>query len=172
MAGYCGYSMSNNAVQAYADGERPFSRWTKKEILEIIEDMMKTKELTLLCSMEKLRKTPAEVLKNACLSYSSWHHTSNHYNRTDFYSVSPEKIARLTDELLEEKIKESKAEKEEKEKEEKWRCVFLEWGGTRRHPKATEITEDGIVKGDWFIRANGQKKKTTANGFRFLEKLE
>jgi len=26
MAGYCGYSMSNNAVEAYENGQRPLSR--------------------------------------------------------------------------------------------------------------------------------------------------
>ena len=55
--------------------------------------------------------------------------------------------------------------------EEKWKCAFLEWSGTRAHPKATEIIEEGVVKGDWFYRKNGSKKKTTANGFSFIEKL-
>lgn len=32
--------------------------------------------------------------------------------------------------------------------------------------------EEGIVKGDWFYRKNGTKKKTTANGFEFIKKLE
>lgn len=29
MAGYSGYSMSNNAVDAYESGEKPRSKWTK-----------------------------------------------------------------------------------------------------------------------------------------------
>lgn len=33
MAGYYGYSMSNNAVEAYENGEMPISKWTKKEIV-------------------------------------------------------------------------------------------------------------------------------------------
>lgn len=33
MAGYSGWSMSNNAVTAYEDGEKPLSRWTKVDIL-------------------------------------------------------------------------------------------------------------------------------------------
>lgn len=50
--------------------------------------------------------------------------------------------------------------------------LFLEWSGTRKHPVAKEIVEEGIVKGDWFYRKNGTKKKTTANGFEFIKKLE
>lgn len=46
---------------------------------------------------------------------------------------------------------------------------FLEWSGTRKHPVAKEIVEEGIVKGDWFYRKNGTKKKTTANGFEFIK---
>ena len=29
MAGYCGYSMSNNAVAAYDEGKKPISKWKK-----------------------------------------------------------------------------------------------------------------------------------------------
>ena len=47
----------------------------------------------------------------------------------------------------------------------------MEWSGTRAHPKATEIIEEGVVKGDWFFRKDGSKKKTSANGFRFIEKI-
>ena len=32
MAGYCGYSMSNNAVDAYNSGEKPISKWKKQDI--------------------------------------------------------------------------------------------------------------------------------------------
>ena len=32
MAGYCGYSMSNNAVDAYNNGEKPISKWKKQDI--------------------------------------------------------------------------------------------------------------------------------------------
>lgn len=35
MAGYYGYSMSNNAKAAYEMDEKPFSKWSKGEILEL-----------------------------------------------------------------------------------------------------------------------------------------
>ncbi len=37
MAGYYKYSMSNNAVKAYKQGEKPLSKWTKTEILSNVE---------------------------------------------------------------------------------------------------------------------------------------
>lgn len=171
MAGYNGFSMSNNAVAAYESGEKPLSKWTKADIIEAIENAVREDELTLNCSMAKLKKAPVKILKYLCLSYSSWHHTSNHYNKTDFYSLDIDSVERLTDERINNEIAESKSEKPTEPTEERWKCAFLEWSGTRKHPKATEVIEEGIVKGDWFIRTDGSKKKTTANGFRFIEKI-
>lgn len=169
MAGYNGWSMSNNAVEAYSNGEKPLSKWTKTNIFETIENQ----EIKLKCSMEKLRKLPAKALKEVCLTYSSWHHTSNHYNKTEFYSLDINTIENLTDEKIDRLFADYKEEKkmEEKPSEEKWRCSFLEWSGSRKHPVATEVIEEGIIKDNWFYRKDGSKKKTTANGFRFIEKI-
>lgn len=170
MAGYNGFSMSNNAVAAYEDGEKPLSKWTKADIF----DTIKCTEVELKCSIEKLRKLPVKVLKEVCLRYSSWHHTSNHYNKTEFYSLDINRIENLTDEKIDRLLIDYKTDKkaESKPSEERWRCAFLEWSGTRKHPVAKEIIEEGIVKGNWFYRKDGSKKKTTANGFEFIEKLE
>ena len=169
MAGYNGWSMSNNAVAAYEDGEKPLSKWTKADIFEAINEQ----EVELKCSIEKLKKLPVKVLKEVCLTYSSWHHTSNHYNKTDFYSLDVEEIENLTDDKIEGLLSDYKADKKAKSKplEEKWECAFLEWSGSRKHPVATEVIEEGTIKGNWFYRKDGSKKKTTANGFRFIEKI-
>lgn len=170
MAGYNGWSMSNNALQAYEDGQKPLSKWTKANIFYEIEEQ----ELELKCSVDKLKKLPVKVLKEMCLIYASWHHTSNHYNKTDFYSLDIDYIESLTDEKIDELIAGYKEKKKAKEQplEEKWRCAFLEWSGSRKHPKATEVIEEGVVKGNWFYREDGTKKKTTANGFRFLTQIQ
>ena len=170
MAGYNGWSMSNNAVAAYEDGEKPLSKWTKTDIFDAINEQ----EVELKCSIEKLKKLPVKILKEICLIYSSWHHTSNHYNKTDFYSLDVERIESLTDDKIEEFLSDYKADKkvESKPSEEKWKCAFLEWSGSRKHPKATEVIEEGIIKGDWFYRKDGSKKKTTANGFRFIKRIQ
>lgn len=173
MAGYKGFSMSNNAVAAYESGEKPISKWTKREILSMIKSLMNENECNFL--YDEIKKMPLNLMKKELLIRTSWHHTSNHYNETDFYSLDEDYILELTDEDIKNKIKDNKEfnkiVKEKNEKEEQWKCTFLEWSGTRRHPKATEITEIGVVKGIWFYRKNGSKKKTTANGFKFIEKL-
>ena len=82
------------------------------------------------------------------------------------------KISELTDEKINRIIENCKEDKSEEPTEERWQCAFLEWSGTRKHPKVTEIIEEGVVKGDWFYRADGSKKKTTSNGFRFIKKIQ
>lgn len=170
MAGYNGWSMSNNAVEAYENGEKPLSKWTKADIFNAIAGQ----EIELKCSKDKIRKLSAKALKEVCLHKTSWHHTSNHYNRTDFYSLNIDAIENLTDRKIDELLTDYKANKkiENKPSEEKWKCAFLEWSGSRKHPKATEVTEEGIVKGNWFYRKDGSKKKITANGFRLLKRIQ
>lgn len=104
MAGYYGYSMSNNAVDAYDNGEMPLSQWRKDDIIEAIEDAIDEGEITLQCSLEKLQKTPVKVLRDLCLECTSWHHTSKYYNETSFYSLDVDRVSELTDEFIEEEI--------------------------------------------------------------------
>ena len=172
MAGYSGWSMSNNAVDAYDEGERPLSKWTKAEILYEIKEQ----EVELQCSMEKLRKIPLKVLKDTCLKCSSWHHTSKYYNETDFYALDIDALEELTNETIDDLIATYQSEKKEetdvKPVEEKWKCSFLEWSGTRKHPKATEVVEEGMIKGNWFYRKNGTKKSVNARGFHYIQSID
>lgn len=167
MAGYFEYSMSNNAVDAYESGEKPLSKWTKKDIFKAIEE----DEIELNCSVKKLKKLPLKILKKICLYKSSWHHTSCKYNATDFYSLDIDRIEILKDAEIDGLLAEYKSDKKGETTEEKWECSFLEWSGSRNHPKAKEITEVGIIRGSWFYRKDGSKKKTTAKGFKFLKKI-
>lgn len=109
MAGYKGYSMSNNAVAAYEDGERPKSKWLKKDILECLGK----------CEIaDGIKKAAAgltkEELQSLLLVLSSWHHTSSYYNQTDFYSFDREKALKLSMEQIEN----IKAQRKPKEKAE------------------------------------------------------
>ena len=169
MAGYKGYSMSNNAVAAYKNGEKPWTKWTKNDILNEISN------LKLKASINDFKNMPLKLLREECLYYSSWHHTSSYYQKTDFYSINQEYISELTTEKINEKIKLFKEreieEKLRKEKIETWKCEFLEWSGTRKHPKATKHVEIGKVKGNYFYRENGTKKNINARGFKFLEQI-
>ena len=106
MAGYNGWSMSNNAVAAYEDGDKPLSKWTKSDIFNAINEQVEIK-----CSIEKLKKLPVKVLKGICLRCSSWHHTSSYYNQTDFYSLDVKRVEELTDDKIKELLLSYKADK-------------------------------------------------------------
>lgn len=154
MAGYDNYSMSNNAVEAYQTGEKPKSKWTKKEIIEELRDQSED----LKVDINTLEKLPVSTLREIALVQSSWHHTSSHFNRTDFYMVDALRIE-------EEDLKIEKKEITEK----RVRAHYLEWSGTRNHPKATDHEEWGTIKGNWFYTDRGTKKSIAARGFNILE---
>ncbi len=71
--------MSNNAVDAYATGEKPMSKWTKADILYELKKV--NPEI-----VELAKKLTVSELKCRLLERTSWHHTSSKFNRTDFYS--------------------------------------------------------------------------------------
>ena len=163
-SGYSGYSMSNRAVDAYEDGEMPLSKWTKKMIIsEVVEHEHFTEE--------ELKKYPKNVLAEYFLFESSWHHTSSYCNKTYFYSIDEYIAEEGSIEELE-KIKkryapERKPKKEIKKLEaKKAHITYLEWGGTRAHPKATEVNAYAVIIGNWAYLENGKKKSIFSNFFK------
>ena len=90
MSGYCGYSMSNNAVSAYRCGEMPLSKWLKSDLIDAIEDVIEDK-----ADIAKFKKLTVKQLKEYFLYESSWHHTSKMYNKTSFYSIDEDNIDRF-----------------------------------------------------------------------------
>lgn len=163
-SGYTGYSMSNRAVEAYENGEKPISKWTKTELLDIAS------ECDLSVAITDLKKLTAKELRSICLSISSWHHTSSYCNSTDFYSFDEEKLQQFSKKDIEQIIGERKAKKEPQP--EIWKCQFLEWSGSRRHPHATEVTAIGTLKGSWLYLDDGSKKSINARGFAFIERIK
>lgn len=90
MSGYHGYSMSNNAVTAYATGEKPFSKWTKKAMLSEIAEQI-DEGIYPESVLDDVKQMDTAQLKEF-LRHSSWHHTSKFYNRTHFYSLDVDAI--------------------------------------------------------------------------------
>lgn len=158
MAGYRGYSMSNNAVLAYESGERPISKWTKTDIL----DRLNVSE----SKMSVLKRIPVSRLKDLCLVRSSWHHTSSHYNRTDFYIVTDDRVKSMS---IQDLMRYTAKVEKPVEKPVERTARYLEWSGTRKHPKAVEVESKGIVKGNWFYLPDGTKKSINARGFWFVD---
>lgn len=165
MAGYYGFSMSNNAVDAYESGERPWSKWTKGAILEEVDDLI-ANGVEIAVDRKALGKVPVLRLKQLLLVNSSWHHTSSWYNSTDFYAVSDARLESLTDaDLIV-----PEPEKKEAPKPERWVCEVLEWSGSRKHPKATAVEVEGEIRGNWLYLDDGSKKSVTARGFRKIRR--
>ena len=173
-SGYHGFSMSNRAVEAYNNDEKPFSKWTKQDILDVIEEYKQESDDATVhlfyAVFYELAKVRAGVLKAHLLRKSSWHHTGKFFNCTDFYSIDFD----LIDGLDLKTVKAWQLEKIKKEVEQvkRYECVYLEWSGTRKHPKANEVKSKGFIKGNWFYPDNENfKKSINANGFRILKEL-
>lgn len=164
MAGYCGYSMSNNAVAAYEDGEKPLSKWTKRDIIAELETLV-SEGVVSNETLAIAKQMPVASLKHRALRCVGWYHTSIHYNETDFYSIDDE--LELTErDLVDAKLM-AKVRKE-KPAARRATCKYLVWSGSRRHPRATEVTEDGTITGNWFTSDSGVRKSIYGNGFEIL----
>lgn len=169
-SGYSGYSISNRAVDAYEDGEMPLSKWTKKMIIsEVVEHEHFTEE--------ELKKYHKNVLAEYFLFESSWHHTSKFCNATDFYSIdediAKEGSIKELEEIKKRYTPERKPKKEIKKLEaRKAHITYLEWGGTRVHPKATNVDAYAVIIGNWAYLENGKKKSICSNGFKVNKYLD
>lgn len=126
MAGYYNYSKSNNAIAAERNGRYPASRVAK--MLGVP---------TLWVQRQRSRE---------------WHHTSSRYNITDYYDVE-ELQDHLDTPEGQEQLAQVRAELDalKGSPERVWTCVevrWLEWGGTRAHPRAKERSETGCTVTD------------------------
>lgn len=167
MAGYCGYSKSNNAVFAEKCGEFPLSKWTKERFESVLRSVLGVESEIYVSLVSK----PMTFVKKYILTSCGWHHTSSWYNTTDYYGFDPELWDDPVEiEVLYKKFKSERKAEKPQETPAKYRCRFLVWSGTRKHPKATEYEEIGEIKGNWFYCSFG-KKSVSANGFSILEKI-
>ena len=168
-SGYSGYRMSNRAVEAYGNGEMPLSKWTKAEMISAIRNIDEEKA-------KALSKVKVSILRDTLLHNSSWHHTGKYFNETEFYSIDTDKLSELTLADIEELAKRDTGKKEPEEVSRiKGDFYYIEWTGTRNHPKANEkclkdvfVEERGCFyhvfdeKGNFLL-----KKKIDSNGTRF-----
>lgn len=169
-SGYDGYRMSNRAVAAYENGEKPLSKWTKKLILSRIEEL--TEEEKLIINISMLSKCSKQVLQDYFLFMSSWHHTGKYCNETSFYDVDIDKLKELTENtnIINELLAKSKIKENKKITEpiKYYRVEYLNW---YQRGKCNPIIDFGEVKGNWFYPTNGGKKSITSNGFKLIEEI-
>ena len=105
---------------------------------------------------------------------TTWKRERAHFNyyitETNFYSLDHDFIELSKSEIilvLEKKNKDLEKEKEEKkeatltakDQRDIQKCLFkyIEWAGTRKHPKAIEKESYGIIKGSWIYYKDGKK---------------
>ena len=118
MAGYDGFSKSNNALDAEAQGLLPAS------------------------ILAKQMRLPVAVIIEA--GASEWHHTSSWFNRTDYYSRADVEEFLATDEGQEALA--SARRPRQVVRHENCRVAWLEWvGTTRRSRRPVEHRVDGCV---------------------------
>ena len=86
-AGYLGQSMSVRAKNAYDNGEKPFSKWKKDEIISEMEQLGFEPK-----TIQKAETFNAVQLRFIALKYSSYHHTGKFARKTNFFRVNDDEI--------------------------------------------------------------------------------
>ena len=159
-SGYVGYRMSKRAVDAYDRGERPFSKWSKADMLDEVEDLNPS-------IFDKCKKLSVSELRYFLLQYSSWHHTSSFYNSTDFYAIRED-----IKDLKPEDVPEHEYRKKDPVIRFRGSISYLEWSGTKRHPKATKKKLENVdieIRGTFYVVFDDSgkeilRKKIESNG--------
>ncbi len=168
--GYVGISMSNNALDAYAEGRMPISKWSKKDLIEHIDA---NREL-INCDYGLLIKQPVNVLKELLLyTDGEYHHTGMRCNITMFYHFSNQRLSGLTDEKIIQTAENLRAQKQ-KEQEEKlqksaddkkydgrWEAIFTKRSADGRFKR--DITMTGEVRNSWFYPDQGSEFENKRN---------
>lgn len=94
-SGYCGWSMSRRAVEAYDQGGMPKSKWTKKVMLEALRQTAEDEDLPWYSSIEKMKK---DEIWDKFFECKSWHHCSKFCNEVDFYGVDEDALKKHLEE--------------------------------------------------------------------------
>lgn len=155
MCGYAGFSMSNNAVAAYRSGTKPLSRITASDL----------RKAGWTESLSFAKWLAEERHWRSC----SWHHTSKHYQETEFYD--PVDLIEWSNELEPEERESLKMEYNEARREENRtqgdECrvagIYTQWTGSRRHPKRKQIAFTGLLRNGWIYLDAGGKKAADGN---------
>lgn len=160
MSGYDGFSMSNNARDAYSEGAVPLSKITAWWV--------------------KLHKIPCTVTQLKALialdevGTGEWHHTGMHFNETGFYRPDEvrEQVEALSRETIDAAVETVRKKKDEGEVHLDCHVEWLEWFG--RGVRPDEHTASGAtvrVKGQTayveFADGSTMTKRLSATGFYF-----
>ena len=165
-SGYYGYKMSKRAHDAYDHGEKPYTRWTKKDILDVLEDNEISEE-----DLKKLSKYSTKTLRAYFLEMSSWHHTSSYANETSFCIVDADKP--INYEAIDVADKEVKKERRDQKNNNKIhrraKVKYGVWEGTKSYPVLVEVETYAVIIGNWAVLPDGKKKSTKGKHFQVIK---
>lgn len=167
MAGYADdFSMSNNAIDAYDRGLRPRSKWNKADILNALPADART--------YLQLDQYPLEFLREYFLEVEEWHHTSKHYNQTDFCRPSVVDWATSTLEDVQDLYRvwaqrQQKAQAMKTAAPRKARVTYTHWTDKRTH---RTVTEYALVRGSWIYTQSGLRKRADGTNIHIDETYE
>ena len=142
--GYIGQRMSERAAAAYDMGEKPFSEWTKSDIIERLQKLIDSGDLE--CSeedMKRIKRLTSKTVKYAFLQKTSWHHTGKYYNETDFYDVVDDFSKINLDDLeqIDRRTRSKMAEEKIAKCSEKYAIITYYWTENRGSKKWARIYE-------------------------------
>ena len=178
--GYIGQRMSERAEEAYEMGEKPFSKWTKSEIIERLQKLIDSGELeSSEEDMKRIKRLTARVVKIAFLKKSSWHHTGKYYNETDFYDIVDD-FSKINLDDLEQMDRCARSEaKEEKEakKAERWAIITYYWTenrGSKKWARIYDCQQKFLAKicGKAAIIAKGWQKNKKVYNYSIVHEFE
>lgn len=162
---YIGQRMRVRAQEAYDRGEMPLSKWTKDVILANLHDAK--------IDVATIRKYSVQTLRDYFLYYSSLHHTGKYFKETYFYGIDiPESIDFERLDQLEKINKAQRAQSRHARKETKPEIAlvtYVEWLGTRMHPKLENHTAYAIIVGNVAHLADGKTKRLSGSHIEVVQ---
>ena len=144
----------------------PLSKWTKTELLSAIKSYNVSADIILA-----LQKHNTDTLRRELLMYSGWHHTSEYYNKTNFYAINVDKVNELTVNRIDNW---DKAENTVSSLKYRGDFNYVEWQGSRNYPKAVPHCLENVnieERGSFYYVTDADdklliKKKIGSNGTR------
>lgn len=174
-SGYSGYSMSNRAVEAYENGEKPLSKWTKEELLNEIEEYFNVNPDMQSPNYDLLKRVNVSRLRGQCLTYSSYHHTGKYCNVTDFYEIDYLGIQNIDNDWIMQQLEEQKQERQNKPKKQGMKKALVKygiWSGTRKHPKLEYAIAFALIDDKWAYVNCHDKKSLSGKYVTVLQEYE
>ena len=172
--------MSDRAAAAYDMGEKPFSKWTKSDIIERLQKLIDSGDLESTPEdMKRIKLLTAKTVKYAFLKKSSWHHTGKYFKETDFYDIVDD-FSKINLDDLEQidrwtrsKIAEAKIAK----RSDKYAIITYYWTENRGSKKWARIYECqqnflAKIKGKAAIIAKGWQKDKKVYNYSIVHEFE